>query len=480
MSQIRLEQLLRPLPDNVTGADPRHSDAFQLVKQHIEKMSGADYQLVQQQCQLILSEQAWVLAATQLQGVTGFIEAIEAYQLLIAQFGEKLYPQRLDAKIAALKWLNNSRLNIFLENLANLSAVQMERLLLLVPAFNATIKQFFLEDLSLFANLTAAIHLQRQKQQVKWQEKKSSENIPRSNNYFNSYAEIENGALGIIRYYQQKNNLIAAAMQARALRWGDMKLPPHEEYQTKIPAPRTQGLVKLDNLINAGDAQEIYLYCEELFLEPSYHFLLDLQYYSYHAAKSLADEQLALYLENAIKDLLKRFPVLIELQFDNQKPFATVSSKTWLYEILNENHATLAGESEVTADLVPESIIHLAKKKSTKKNLPTLINYIVALEVNCGFDEFQKKHAMAKLCLEYKRHDIALAILGQLEIVINQHQLNIWQPELALAVWLDLFNALNFLLKKTTDNSKVDLQEKIAYVRQQISQLDIVQAMQLF
>lgn len=112
------------------------------------------------------------------------------------------------------------------------------------------------------------------------------------------------------------------------------QLPHANESITAIPAPMPTDQDSLQSLIESNDVNAILRFCEAKL--PVYRFWLDLNYAAYQAASSQtesADVANTILQETAY--FVARMPGLIDLCFNDEKPFANNDTKQWLINNLD-------------------------------------------------------------------------------------------------------------------------------------------------
>ncbi|MDU1084124.1 MAG: type VI secretion system ImpA family N-terminal domain-containing protein, partial [Leclercia adecarboxylata] len=121
-TQLRLalwEKWLQPLSaDNPTGEDPGYNDDFQQMREEVNKLSGADTDLISQLAEKLLttttkdirvaSYYAW--ARLHRDGEAGLADGLELMAGLMLRFSTQLHPQRERSRQGALEWLASSRI----------------------------------------------------------------------------------------------------------------------------------------------------------------------------------------------------------------------------------------------------------------------------------------------------------------------------------------------------------------------------------
>lgn len=113
------ESWLRPISDSApTGSDPGYDDDFQQMREEVNKLSGADTELVCQLAEKLLTNSAkdirvatyYCWAKLHREGERGLADGLELLAGLLEGFGSQLHPQRDRSRKAALEWLASSRM----------------------------------------------------------------------------------------------------------------------------------------------------------------------------------------------------------------------------------------------------------------------------------------------------------------------------------------------------------------------------------
>ena len=257
-----IEQLAVPFPDGPAGLDLRYQDDFAAVKQQIEKLSDIDFEFVRTQSKKMLLEKTkdlrvagyFTLAAAYLDGLPGVAEGLHTFTSLINHFWLDLHPQRVDARLAALQWLNNPRLAAFITGREYQSVQEIDQLQQALETLNASIKAQVTDAPKILGGIE--FWLTQQKEKFNTIDTKPAP-APRAADpvsappLLGSIHDIERISKEIIYYFQRQNALLQASAYARALRWSDMCLPPHNNHQTKMSPPRAAGMAQLEQLLTA-------------------------------------------------------------------------------------------------------------------------------------------------------------------------------------------------------------------------------------
>jgi type VI secretion system protein VasJ len=100
------------------GEDPGYDDDFQQMREEVNKLSGADTELICRLAEKLLTTTAkdirvatyYCWAKLHREGEQGLAEGLELLAGLLERFGTQLHPQRDRSRKAALEWLAGSRM----------------------------------------------------------------------------------------------------------------------------------------------------------------------------------------------------------------------------------------------------------------------------------------------------------------------------------------------------------------------------------
>lgn len=110
---------LQPLSvSSPAGEDPAYDDDFQQIREEINKLSGANTELICRHAEKILTTTAkdirvatwYCWAKLHREGDQGLAEGLELLGGLLERFGTQLHPQRDRSRKVALEWLAGSRM----------------------------------------------------------------------------------------------------------------------------------------------------------------------------------------------------------------------------------------------------------------------------------------------------------------------------------------------------------------------------------
>jgi type VI secretion system protein VasJ len=199
---------------------------------------------------------------------------------------------------------------------------------------------------------------------------------------------------------------------SRAINWAIASLPVNENGKTRLPAPRKTGLNSIKQLIAKGDNKAALVQSEAMMFEPGANFLLDLQFLSYTAAKSMQRMDVANYVALQTAIFLNRLEGVEDLKFNDDSPFVQADTKLWLDEVgsMGGSGSSLQLEQDEALD---ETIV-LARSVAESKNLQEGLAVFSKYNAYSDKQRFKMKLQMAVMCMVDNRPELALPVLDDL------------------------------------------------------------------
>ena len=116
-------ELIQPIGSNGTGEDPRYSDEFAQIKQEIDRLSGANFELVMKLSREVLTSVGkdlrvagyLILSTLYCKGIPELPEAITVYRMIMDKLWDGCFPVKDSARSQAFAWLNSDRMDTFIQ-----------------------------------------------------------------------------------------------------------------------------------------------------------------------------------------------------------------------------------------------------------------------------------------------------------------------------------------------------------------------------
>jgi type VI secretion system protein VasJ len=490
-----VERIASPIcEESPAGEDPRYLDNFLLVKEELEKLQGTDFANVTTLCRQLLCETSkdlriagyHILSTTYAEGLTGLLNALHAYYNLIDTFWNECFPQSETSRLAALSLLNNNRLCAFAEqHQQEMTAQLVKELVVQTDRINERLKEYQGEEvprLTLLANWLEKQCKQfpdeptpaEQDETLLVQTKTTSPPVSSSaTRALNSEHDVTAAASQLHDHLSKNSDWLRALGISRAMRWGNLSVPPHDNGITRIPEPRSSGWTELEQSIQAAAPNDALLFSEKLFFEPGYHLFFDLQWQARNIAEKMGRSDIASFIENALRDLLERLPELLELSFANAQPFVGPECRQWIQQWAqpqpDAGSSSSADETEAALQDLVEEALPLARKKKLSQALGCLDRYPALTKKHA----LNKKLAEVQLCVAAGKNQMAHILLEDLEKQVLNDPLAEWEPHLAVDILRQRTTVMQTLLKTADKNHKQRLEEQIEALHDKACRLDL-------
>jgi type VI secretion system protein VasJ len=495
-----LDAVCTPLPQG--GEDPRYRDEFLLAKREIDKLHKNDYELIHDLCCALLSRQGkdlrvagfLVMAALGRDGMTGLIDAAEGYRQLLEHFWDDCHPRKESLRVSAVNWLNGARFEAMAHEAGCKASVdQRGQLRRNVDEINRLLSSRLGDEAPRWRSMDDWLKADPPADPEPPAAVGGIKNIPASLSrggkdeaQKNCASPGQESAIGsereafamtraLSRFFSEQGNRLQAAAFNRALRWGGLMLPPHDQGQTRVPAPRDGAVAAFEHQCRTDDPKAMLDLCESLFMEPGGQFWLDLQHQCSQAAGGAGLEDLQRFIDGQVRLLLERFPDLASLDFEDGRPFASPATRCWLDELENIDSRAAdqpkpAGLDDWDAQLT--ELVGNARSLAVEKKLSQALNLIRTLPAQNKAQRLRLQLAQTEICLQGGRPDVASPLAENLEEQSAILQVEHWDQSLALEIWRTALETFQQCLRRAAPEDKALLNENIRCLRARICRAD--------
>jgi len=458
-TQLRLalwENWLQPLSANYpTGEDPGYNDDFQQMREEVNKLSGADTDLVCQLAEKLLTTVTkdirvasyYVWARLHRDGEAGLADGLELMAGLMLRFNTQLHPQRERSRQGALEWLASSRM---LDSLSrypevnNADTVRIAGALLMIEQDAETV---------LPAALYSALEMRLQKsggpdavvpQNVSdiGQATAQDPSIP-SLGGIASGQELLAQARVLADYLRnQPDGWLSAHRLIKNLRHDTLHQLPslQTDGRTRIEPPKADQRALLKRLYLQQSWRELMEEADSLLSRGANHLWLDVQWYLHQALMKSGYENEAAIIQSDLKGLLSRLKGLETLAFNDGTPFADEVTLNWIQQQVLESpvgweveHSLCspgtAGNDEIL-QLEPEALA-LADSEGTEVALTWLQNRPGITSIRY---HWLLRLLMARIAEQTGKNELALHLLDELDGSAAGITLTQWEPGLLFEV----------------------------------------------
>ena len=270
----------------------------------------------------------------------------------------------------------------------------------------------------------------------------------------------------------------------RAMAWQQLDAaPPETDGKTMIPAPSSQLTSSYQSFMDEGQWADLLQQTEAQL--QSTPFWLDLNRFSLQALDQLGGDYLkakeAVVIETA--GLIKRIPILLDLQFEDGTPLADDETRRWIQSELR---------SSGNGDSVSVQSDEESKEKGRLNRRPEALKlmkkgkYLEAIEMIEGEitsksshrEQFFNRLDLAKLCLESGQPKAAVSQLEGLDHDIERFGLEEWEPSICIEVFQILWASLSRMAQEAKQPMP-DLTRRVDVIYQRLCRLDLAAALDL-
>ncbi|MDU1062887.1 MAG: type VI secretion system protein TssA [Leclercia adecarboxylata] len=456
-TQLRLalwEKWLQPLSaDNPTGEDPGYNDDFQQMREEVNKLSGADTDLISQLAEKLLttttkdirvaSYYAW--ARLHRDGEAGLADGLELMAGLMLRFSTQLHPQRERSRQGALEWLASSRI---LDSLSrypevnNADTVRIAGALLLLEQRSATV---------LPAALYTALEMRLQKsggpeavvpQNVSdmGHTAAADASVPLLSGIASGQELLAQARVLADYLRNQPDGWLPAHRLIKNLRHDTLRqLPPlHADGRTRIEPPKPEQRAQLKRLYLQQSWRELMEEADSLLSRGANHLWLDVQWYLHQALMKSGCENEAAIIQSDLKGLLSRLIGLEMLAFNDGTPFADEVTLHWIQQQVQDNPAGWREEQTISSAATGDDVLQLESEALTLADSEGLEKALTWLQERPGITTSRSRWLlrllMARIAEQTGKNELALHLLDELDGSAATITLTQWEPGLLFEV----------------------------------------------
>ncbi|MEW9208415.1 type VI secretion system protein TssA [Citrobacter werkmanii] len=455
---------LLPVSDsNPTGDDPGYDDDFQQMREEVNRLSGADTDLICTLAEKLLTTTckdirvatyyAW--ARLHRDGESGLADGLELLAGLTQRFGAQLHPQRGRSRKAALEWLGSSRMLDSLSLYPEVTKTEAERIAGALWLTEQAAKQTAAEERPQLGTLYGALETRLLKSGgmdavVPQNVSEGSHTPPAMPDSVPSLTGITSGqallaqARILAEYLRsQPDGWLSAHRLIKNLRHDTLhQLPPlQSDGKTRIEPPKPDQRAQLKRLYLQQSWRELMEEGDSLLSRGANHLWLDVQWYLHQALVKSGRDADAAIIQADLKGLLSRLTGLEALAFNDGTPFADEVTLNWIQQQVMDNPAgwqddtaasattTTSGDDDIL-QLEPEALA-LADSEGPDAALSWLQN---RPGITTSRSRWLLWLLMARIAEQTGKNELALHLLGELDTHATTLPLAQWEPGLLFEV----------------------------------------------
>ena len=514
----RWQEWLEPVSDDhPCGEDVAYADDFESIKIELAKLSGMDYRLILDASERLLKRESkdlrvatyYIFASLRDRGLAGFSDGLEILCGLLQKFDQSLWPKKPVQKRNALNWLSGERVLDTLKNVGLSDSTELKRTLSALMSLQHYFEgweeavcpslfpllQYFEESSVRFASSPTSSNQNQEAvspveqaatPQIHQESRGSSESLTVTK-VNSSKALLDQVRINAAYLREQDDGYWSANKMIRAVRWGGLNgIPPHQNGQTRLKAPRADLLANLNRLVQEQQWRDLLDKVEAAFLEGANHYWLDLQYYAWQGQQALG----GLYFSQVdsslfeLKSFLTRCEGLTGLSFDNGFPFVSADTLKWLEQkVMSSTRKQTNSQAIQKAALEPssqeenqESYWQQALLKTQEHGLDAAFAWLETLpEWQTGSGQVKKWVMMARLAVSAQKEEWAVKLLEQASKQMQVLTVKEWDRHFTFEVYALWYQ----LLSENLDNKDIEAVRQLEFLRTELMQADVVRALEL-
>ncbi|PHM64085.1 ImpA-like protein [Xenorhabdus stockiae] len=508
------EKWLIPITaEQPVGSDPGYDDDFERMREEVNKLSGADTELICQLAEKLLTTVCkdvrvatyYLWARLHREGEEGFADGLALLAGLLMKFGDSLLPSRPNSRKAALEWLSGNRVLDSLSLYPEVGKPEFERIIALMRFMTNQLETWDENSRPLFGKLYSALE-SRLMQSGGWNavvpqniSTSSSHNIGLATGAksgpsiaiqpIQSGRELLDQAKTLAHYLRnQPQGWLSAHRLMKSVRWDTIHQCPPQDTQgcTRLSPPRTDARAQLKRLYMQQSWGELLEQADRLFAEGVNHFWLDVQWYLYQAlSKSGAPwDGWADIIKQDLKLLLQRLPGLEKLAWNDGTPFADDVTVSWIMQkVLDEGKGWSDPSISPSVVVEEDDILSLEAEAIAQADSDGLEKAMAWLQsrpaVTTPRQRWMMRLLMSRVAEQFGRNDLALHLLSELDTTAGTLTLVQWEPELAFEIKA---RRLQLLRSKSQRNStdKTVMAQQLDELLAELVRLDPVRSVVLY
>lgn len=280
---------------------------------------------------------------------------------------------------------------------------------------------------------------------------------------------------------------------ARQLQWGKLFHIPETDGVTQIEPPNQimQGNIK--KWFETSDWDTLIPRIEINFLKADNAFIywLDVQRFIIKALVqkggnyTVASEE----IKRQLAQLVNRIPDIHKLKFkDKQTPLADDETIRWIFDEV----MSTANQGEVKEQIIMPPImgedydqINMDYKQACSELPRNMETNIASMQKAISADErrkgkFLRRLNLANYCMQAKIFDLAKVHLTELNSLVDEYNIALWEPALCTSVWQSMYMVNKEILSKTKDKElKLELTNEQTELFNKVAKYDSIIAIKL-
>lgn len=463
---------LLPISEELpVGEDPGYDDDFQQMREEVNRLSGANAELVLRMSEKLLTLRCkdvrvatyYLWARLQLDGEAGFADGLLLLAALVHQYGEQLLPSRANSRKMALEWLASGKVLDSLARYPEVVKTEAQRTVAALAWLELSLAHWpesERPDLGALHSVLATRLSQSGGVDALVPQNVTAPSTPTiqaaqgealSATTIKSGRDLLDVGKTLSAYLrEQPQGWLAAHRVLTSLRWDTVhQLPPLDANgNTRLVPPRTEYRAQLKRLYLQHSWTELLDQVDRMFAEGVNHFWLDLQWYLDQALVRLGGIQ-ASWADIAKRDLgmfLERLPGFEQLRWNDGSPFAEAATLDWIAQQVSGNRPAPWLSAPPPSPVAAEDVLALeeeALEQADHDGVEAALAWLATRpDIRTGRQQWLLRLVMARVAEQHGKADLAVHLLGELDTLSSGYQLATWEPELSFEVKARLLKLL--------------------------------------
>jgi len=511
--------MLDPInPENPCGEEMKYDDAYLAIEIEIEKSFNAivetdvQWDEIASQCETLLAQNTkdlkiasyWLFATWKMHGWGAFVQALEMYTQLLETFRDKLYPLQPKRKEKILDWIESRLGDPLSQALGAFSNGQLENLSETLERLNNVTREitegkdtffkkiqqdildFFENEKRRIASMEAREkerreeELRRKEEEKRQEESKairrveeeeilskfspaSSSDVQENPSHHTPLGHenieaLHDPLLGLARslFEQAPFDYFSFKMlfSLGEILWEDFLRDSEVIYDDFVPSDDVRRAVLALRESAVVTSEQLRALEEQIRIRPTW---LEGYFVAAGMLRTLGEVQTAEKLEGLIVHFLFRHTELMDMSVEDT-PFLGEKLVAWAKKNILDFQGEGAGSDQAQFRQVYQEALTLYRGESAEEAFAFLEEYY---RQSRGAEErFRWRLIYVELALEVGDKRLALALLLELERLIEAHRIDQWQPDLAIATYEQMLKPI--LIQELGAEAKERIYQKLS------------------
>lgn len=499
------DKWLQPISiDEPVGDDPSYEDDFQYMREEVNRLSGADTNLICQLAEKLLVNNSkdirivsyYLWARLHQDGDAGLADGLTLLAGVLLRFNGSLLPKRANSRKIALEWLASSKILDSLTRYPEVIKSDFERTIAALALLDSVILTWPEDERPLLNPLYSA--LENRLAQAGGLHAVIPQNSS-CDELYHATASIS-GTAGIrsiqsgrelldqareLTHYLREQPLgwLSSSRLMKSLRWDTVHQSPPQDSSgnTRLVAPRADNRTQLKRLYQQQNWHELLEQVDRMFAEGVNHFWLDLQWYASQSLSKLGHpyDGWSDIVKRDLGMFLDRLPGLETMTYNDGTPFADEVTLNWIAQYVNDHQEQWGGANLSPPIRHDDDVLSLEQEALAQADSDGVESALAWLVARPGIqtlrDRWLLRLLMARVAEQYGKNEMALHLLTELDNHLVRFSLSEWEPELSFEVKARLLKLLRLKLQRN-DSDKTLLTQRMDTLLSSMITIDPVRA----